>query len=753
MITIHLILNAHIDPVWLWPWQAGLDVVLNTARSVCGLLERHDDVIFTSGEAWKYAQIQRLDPPLFARIRALVDAGRWELVGGWWIQPDCNQPSGWGLQRQIALGKAYFEKTFGRFPRIGYNVDTFGHAATLPRLMRAAGQDAYVMMRPGEHEKILPARLFRWRGYQEDSPDQELLAFRIAGGYGTFGDPSPWHLQRCLYDLPDGIEHTMCFMGLGDHGGGPNEQLLAWIRRHADDLPDAKVIFSSPRRFFAAIADQRDLLPEVVGELQHHAVGCYSVQRSVKAKVRQAEHLLRQAEVLLSDPLSPEAVAGHPQGGSDAQPGQRSHQASEIGHEAVANAWRDVCFHHFHDTLGGTCIPSAYAQVEAQLGRAMAIADEQLQLAFRQQVVMLEESALSRFVVCNASDRPFAGYLLQDVWPDLSRWPVACKLLDASGNVIPHQLLQAEAAVPDRLMTRLAWRMALAPGETQVVRVQPLITRPRPRRPQVHYRRSQGHQLWVQTSAGHFGISLGASGGLQLADNLFEIPYLELIDDPTDTWSHDIDRYPEGPSLAAHWDNPLIADQGPLLGALLQRGRIGQSLTFAEWRVYGGESFVELLLRIDWRETHKILKLTWPASTGPLLTRVDGIPGGFLRRDMDGAERPLRDLTLLQPSETPQDTILVGMVCPDVFALDATPQRVRLTLLRSPLMAHHHPHPANQSPRALFADRGEHLFRFRFFAGSTLTPELLENHAWMLMRPPLVAETTAGMPAGDAPTR
>ena len=140
MKTIHLIFNAHLDPIWLWPWHAGAAEAISTARSVCDQLDECDDLIFTRGESWFYQQIQTYDAGLFERIRRHVADGRWEIVGGWYVQPDCNLPSYWGLGKQIALGREYFEEQFGQFPETAYNVDTFGHAATLPRLMHDGGQ-------------------------------------------------------------------------------------------------------------------------------------------------------------------------------------------------------------------------------------------------------------------------------------------------------------------------------------------------------------------------------------------------------------------------------------------------------------------------------------------------------------------------------------------------------------------------------------------------------------------------------------
>ncbi len=176
--------------------------------------------MFTRGEAWAYEQIERVDPTLFDRIRKHVEAGRWSIVGGWWIQPDCNLPSDFAMRKQIELGKEYFTGRFGMFPRVAYNVDSFGHAAGLPALMREAGQDCYVMMRPQEHEMKLPARLFRWRGFEGGA---EVVTFRIARAYTTWSAEVRRHIEASLTELPEGIDHTMCFLGVGDHGGGPTE--------------------------------------------------------------------------------------------------------------------------------------------------------------------------------------------------------------------------------------------------------------------------------------------------------------------------------------------------------------------------------------------------------------------------------------------------------------------------------------------------------------------------------------------------
>ena len=46
--TLHMIGNAHLDPVWLWPWQEGFHEAKSTFRSVLDLMREVDDFLFTS---------------------------------------------------------------------------------------------------------------------------------------------------------------------------------------------------------------------------------------------------------------------------------------------------------------------------------------------------------------------------------------------------------------------------------------------------------------------------------------------------------------------------------------------------------------------------------------------------------------------------------------------------------------------------------------------------------------------------------
>ena len=122
--------------------------------------------IFTSACAAYYKWVEENDPVMFEEIRSRVKEGRWEIVGGMWIQPDCNIPSGESFARHVLYSQRYFMDKFGKTAKVGYNVDSFGHNGMLPQILKKSGMDYYVFQRPGDHEKTLPGNVVWW-----ESPD------------------------------------------------------------------------------------------------------------------------------------------------------------------------------------------------------------------------------------------------------------------------------------------------------------------------------------------------------------------------------------------------------------------------------------------------------------------------------------------------------------------------------------------------------------------------------------------------------
>ena len=221
--------NAHIDPIWLWKWQEGYAEIKATFQSALDRLDQYPDCIFTSACAVYYKWVEENEPSMFKKIVERVKEGRWNIVGGWWLQPDCNIPSGESFARHALYSQRYFKSRFGKTAKVGYNVDSFGHNGNLPQLYKKSGIDAYIFMRPDSYnEKNYPFpnnTPFLWKGVD----GTELLTSRIHMSYG-FGlsDNEFEVIERDA--VASGQNHIMVFFGIGNHGGGPTVRQLEKIR-------------------------------------------------------------------------------------------------------------------------------------------------------------------------------------------------------------------------------------------------------------------------------------------------------------------------------------------------------------------------------------------------------------------------------------------------------------------------------------------------------------------------------------------
>ena len=173
--TIYLIGNAHIDPVWLWQWQEGYSEIKATFRSALDRMNEYDDFKFVCGAINQFKWIEENCPEMFEEIKVRVKEGRWNIVGGWWVQPDCNAPCGESFVRHSLYSQRYLKEKFGIMSTTGYNVDSFGHNHMIPQILKKSGMDNYIFMRPGHTEVEIPDPLFLW-----ESPDgSQVLTFRV----------------------------------------------------------------------------------------------------------------------------------------------------------------------------------------------------------------------------------------------------------------------------------------------------------------------------------------------------------------------------------------------------------------------------------------------------------------------------------------------------------------------------------------------------------------------------------------------
>ncbi|MBR5188412.1 MAG: alpha-mannosidase, partial [Clostridia bacterium] len=335
----YLIANAHLDPVWQWRAQEGLSLVKSTFRSALDRMNEYPDYTFTSACAGYYKWIKRSEPEMFEEIKQRIREGRWAVVGGMWVQPDCNIPSGEAFCRHLLYSQKFFKENFGFIAKTGYNVDSFGHNGMLPQILKKSGVDNYIYHRPDrriEKLNLPPEELHDWQ-----SPDGSTVrAFRIPDAY--CGDIHTQRLENHYYNK---TQPLLIFFGVGNHGGGPSKEHI----RHANELiQQGNSRYSSPDLYFEETKNLS--VPLVTEDLQHHASGCYSANSKIKSINRKAETELVTAEKL--DVLA-NLITG-----------------SRLHAKELENAWERVMFNQFHDILAGCSIKEAYVDAENSYGYA-----------------------------------------------------------------------------------------------------------------------------------------------------------------------------------------------------------------------------------------------------------------------------------------------------------------------------------------------------------------------------------------------
>ena len=433
MKKVHLIGNAHLDPAWLWAWQEGYTEVLSTFRSALDRMKEKDNYIFTCAGAAYYQWVEETDPEMFEEIRQRVKEGRWAIVGGWWIQPDCNLPAGESFVRQGLYSQRYYKEKFGRMAEVGYNVDSFGHCAMLPQILKQSNLNAYVYMRPTEGpEKHYPFAepAFLWEG----ADGTRIRTYRIPGHYSTgpFGQSADEAKKSRELAKEVGLP-VMCFYGVGNHGGGPTRENLKALEELLASQEGGDYGYSSPDAYFAAISEEE--LPLLQGDLQNHASGCYTALMSVKDGNRKAEASLITAE-------------------------KYSVMAKLLGVKKeipnFSETWKTLLFNQFHDILSGCCIRSVYEETSKhEFGECIAEGNRGVNRALQAIAWNIDTmkglppvGGKYEFRLWNQEDRGTPAVVFNPYsWP--AEFPVrfhadAKSATDNHGNFIPVQRVRAE---------------------------------------------------------------------------------------------------------------------------------------------------------------------------------------------------------------------------------------------------------------------------------------------------------------------
>ena len=326
-----LVCNAHLDPVWLWEWEEGLAETLSTFRTAAQLCEEFEEFVFNHNETLLYQWVETYEPELFSKIQRLVKNKKWHVMGGWFLQPDCNLPSGESLVRHILVGKSYFRKKFGVEPQTAVNLDSFGHSRCLVQILKKSSHTSYLFCRPDAQWLNLPADDFVWVGYD----GSEILTHRAGAHYNSKRGEAREKTEKWMAENGR-REDGLLLWGIGNHGGGPSREDLRQLRELIHARTDWHIQHGIPEDYLERLAQRVHKLPRHTNDINPWAVGCYTTMALVKQKHRRLENTYYTTEKMVTQ----------------ASLQRRLDYPKEELHEAL----EDLLFCEFHDILPGSSI-------------------------------------------------------------------------------------------------------------------------------------------------------------------------------------------------------------------------------------------------------------------------------------------------------------------------------------------------------------------------------------------------------------
>ena len=710
--TIHLVCNSHIDPVWLWEWEEGVAVTLTTFRTAAGFCEEFNGFVFCHNEAILYEWVEEYEPELFARIKRLVKAGKWHVMGGWYLQPDANMPSGESFVRQILLGKRWFREKLGTDVRVGTNLDPFGHCRGLVQILAKSGYDSYLFCRPTAAEAGLPDDAFTWVGYDGSTVTATLASshYNSAPG-GARGKVEEWmreHGDRACSIVP---------WGVGNHGGGPSRRDLEDLAELIETTDEVEIVHSTPEAYFDDLRargldgarHERDLNP--------WAVGCYTSMARVKQAHRALENLLFATEKMASTAALQELL-----------PYPRAEFAA---------AMRDLATSQFHDSLPGSSIEPVERQVLRQLAHGHEILSRVRARTFFTLAAGQEEARAGEFPILVYNPHPWRVTRtieceLQPAWPHKTHGFLQPEVR-RGGRPLPTQAEKQECNINEDHRKKVVFRARLEPSQMNRFdcRLEMTLAPPRPalteRKGVIRFRTDE---LDVVINCRTGLIDRYRVGGVDyLAPNALRF---RVMHDDADPWGMKVTSFrapagrfrlmsrEAGTAASGVRDAVLpsvrVIEDGPVRSVVEVIFAYESSVIRQHYHLPRHGPELEVETRVQWAERDRMLKLSIP-TTMPHGALCGQVAYGTAELAADGDEKVAQKWAAIVDRDADR---ALTCVRDGGYGLDAKQGELRLSLLRAPA---HAGHPADHPPITLpdrftpRIDQGEHLFRFRLNGG------------------------------------
>ena len=700
---VFMIGNAHLDPAWVWSWQEGSCEAKATIRSALDRMKEFPDFKFVCSSSSVYQWIEDFDPEMFEEIKARVAEGRFIIVGGWKVQPDCNLPSGENFARMSLYSQRYFYENFGKTAQVGYNVDSFGHNAMMPQILRKSGMKYYVYMRPMEYEKSMKENVFTW-----EAPDgSQVTAFRINEMYCKRFNTLE-ELDAYLHDCSRFYHGTefMGYYGVGNHGGGPTIRNIELIREYntKEDAP-FELVMADPAEFFEKFEKENDM-PVVKEELQHHASGCYSAMSEIKTLLRKGETKMTAAEKFS---VLAKLLTG-----------------KEYACKQIQKGWENLNFLTFHDILGGCCIKSAYDDCLYMGYETVSIAEKQKNSALQTLSWKIDTTKKEYglpIVIFNSH--------CFDVEETVEINNNATAIKDVDGNDVPFVNLPSEAQPVFERDNAVFKAKVPALGYA------------------VYYYTPSVDFNGTQTE-GDYGARAKKRPELILENEYLKVSFNEdgapvsildkrtgkealsgaaravVIDESAhDTWSHG-KNYFDNEIGEFKTVKAIKLESNDIRETVKVSSVYGESALTQYYTLNAGEDFVRVRVKMNWNEKHKMLKFAYPvACDAP--TSLYEIPFGTVERPCNGEEE-----SALMWAMVGNEQGGLAILNDSKYSYSAKDNVLSLTALRSPIYCDH---GRTRGEESNYTDQGVHEFSYGFLPATTCGRSALFRRALQFNTP------------------
>jgi len=704
---VHLVCNAHLDPVWLWDWEEGAGEALSTFRSAVSLCEEFPGFVFNHNEAILYRWVEEYEPALFKRIQRLVKEKRWHILGGWFLQPDCNMPCGESFVRQILVGKKYFRKKFGVDIRTASNLDPFGHSRGLVQILAKSGHDSYIFCRPGRSDCPLPAEDFIWVGFD----GSEVIASLVSAHYNSAGGGAKKKVLDWIAANPD-RELSLLLWGVGDHGGGAYKIDLVELKKLMAERKDFDIRHSRPEAYFRDLGKRRSSLPKHTGDINPWAVGCYTTMSRIKQKHRGLENDLFLAEKMAAA-AAYQGLMRYPQ-------------------EELREAHYDLAFSQFHDILPGSAIQPAEESSVRRLDHGLEILSRIKARAFFALADSEAPPEQGEIPVFAYNPHPFKvkGIVSCEFQPSEINWLGGYQFpqVFAQGRPLPSQPEKEVSNLNLEWRKKVVFAADLEPG-----RLSRFICRleKRPRKPAPQLKKEGGKvdfrtdelEVLINTRTGLLD-RYRAGGRDFLAKGAFA-PL--VIDDSADPWGMTVKRFrdlagrfklaspKDGSRASGITAQPAasvrVIEDGAVRAVVESVLTYGRSVIFLKYLLPKQGTEVEVEIRVHWCEKDKMLKLSIP-TLFPRARYIGQTSYGVTDLPADGNEAVSQKWVA---AVSAKDKAALTIINDCIYGSDFKSGELRLSLLRS---AAYSADPVPSGPMVAQdryvprIDQGERMFHF-----------------------------------------